>query len=732
MSTIWQRPWIRAITTILVIALMTGIFLFSNQGKQSETTSESFAFVIIDTVHPEYQEATTEEQYDIWNAAQRIARKAAHIVEYLALGFLIRLCLESWFGYKPKWKWIAFAIGAAYAASDEIHQYFVPGRSCEVLDVLIDSLGVFLGVLLAVWLIRSVARYARRDYTMEPWSKKKLLHSLLLSPVFGALLTLCLELGFSFLRKDTPGSLLRHLAFFAACTGIMAGATLLCAFTKPIRKLWDWLDQNLLTQETRKPVIDIIYAALALPMLLHHFYVMLYYPKVPAGASKLAPVWIVLAVLTVLLGKTWKHKGFLFISFFLIYTFENLYLNKLIISGQAPVYFSSALYSLFLAYGVFFVIRPKYRRIFLQAFCALWSLGALALCGAGLYTSWTGINVKNLVETQTSVYAGRLTLFANTNISAVGAASGAVIALIGFAVSKHWPVKVIYLVPCLVSLVTTSLTDARSSMYMLSCMLAGTVALGVWGILAKCTAKLTSKVRIPLLIVSIPACFALCFIMAHTYQPKLPKAFTEVRNRGGIVIPSAIAEEASVSTPEPAPGLTPEPTPVPTPTPPPPVFQQRENRTIDLSDETAFNSSMTGRVNIWKSAQKYLEEHPETLRLGLTVDGSAPNAVNRDDHFHNILIQTLMEGGIPGLALFLALLSYFLFHTIRLWAHWDLPLWQRILPMPVLSLLLMEMAECLTHFAFGHPPMTLMYFFMGCTVATSLSLKKKSADDTAP
>ena len=47
-------------------------------------------------------------------------------------------------------------------------------------------------------------------------------------------------------------------------------------------------------------------------------------------------------------------------------------------------------------------------------------------------------------------------------------------------------------------------------------------------------------------------------------------------------------------------------------------------------------------------------------------------------------------------------------------------------------MLLLDTAECLSHFAFGHPPMTLLYFFMGCTVAVSLSLKNRPAEGAAP
>lgn len=36
-------------------------------------------------------------------------------------------------------------IAIAYAASDEIHQMFVPGRSADVPDLLADAVGVFAG-----------------------------------------------------------------------------------------------------------------------------------------------------------------------------------------------------------------------------------------------------------------------------------------------------------------------------------------------------------------------------------------------------------------------------------------------------------------------------------------------------------------------------------------------------------------------------------------------------------
>ena len=45
---------------------------------------------------------------------------------------------------------IAVAITSAYGATDELHQYFVPGRSCDVYDWVADTAGAFF-TLLAAW-----------------------------------------------------------------------------------------------------------------------------------------------------------------------------------------------------------------------------------------------------------------------------------------------------------------------------------------------------------------------------------------------------------------------------------------------------------------------------------------------------------------------------------------------------------------------------------------------------
>ena len=44
--------------------------------------------------------------------------------------------------------WMILIFCFIYACTDEFHQLFVMGRSCEMRDVLIDTLGSFVGILI--------------------------------------------------------------------------------------------------------------------------------------------------------------------------------------------------------------------------------------------------------------------------------------------------------------------------------------------------------------------------------------------------------------------------------------------------------------------------------------------------------------------------------------------------------------------------------------------------------
>jgi VanZ family protein len=85
-----------------------------------------------------------------------LIRKNAHFIAYFILGVLTLLALFHSAASKPAK--LALLICLLYALSDEFHQLFVPGRSGQFRDVLIDGAGAFLGVLLASIVINRISR----------------------------------------------------------------------------------------------------------------------------------------------------------------------------------------------------------------------------------------------------------------------------------------------------------------------------------------------------------------------------------------------------------------------------------------------------------------------------------------------------------------------------------------------------------------------------------------------
>ncbi len=73
-----------------------------------------------------------------------IIRKMAHFLEYFILGILM---LNVIINYNKK-IYLSYIFSILYACLDEVHQLFVNGRSGQITDVLIDSTGIILGILL--------------------------------------------------------------------------------------------------------------------------------------------------------------------------------------------------------------------------------------------------------------------------------------------------------------------------------------------------------------------------------------------------------------------------------------------------------------------------------------------------------------------------------------------------------------------------------------------------------
>lgn len=143
------------IAGILVIAWMIVIFIFSAMaGDDSANLSSGLLHTILKVI-PGLAESQT---------AHLLVRKLAHMTEYAILCGLI-LNLEYQITNKVKFKQVVIAILGSflYACTDEWHQTFISGRSGNILDVGIDTLGAIIAmvVLFAIMQIRKINKSSK-------------------------------------------------------------------------------------------------------------------------------------------------------------------------------------------------------------------------------------------------------------------------------------------------------------------------------------------------------------------------------------------------------------------------------------------------------------------------------------------------------------------------------------------------------------------------------------------
>lgn len=149
------------ITLVPVLLMMIVIFILSAENaEKSGQTSGQIVRLVMGWLVPHFEELSHSEQIALAERATFWIRKAAHFSEFAALGFFLCLhlsaiCRRIPIPRYPMW---AFAIGSLYGVTDEIHQLFVPGRSGEWRDMLIDSAGVLAGSVIMAGILRLVSR----------------------------------------------------------------------------------------------------------------------------------------------------------------------------------------------------------------------------------------------------------------------------------------------------------------------------------------------------------------------------------------------------------------------------------------------------------------------------------------------------------------------------------------------------------------------------------------------
>lgn len=122
-----------------IIAILLCCMIFYFTGTQSSTGSNTQHII----------EKLTGLSPDQASKVNFIFRKATHITTFGFLGVCFFMSLR-------KRAFLAWEITTIYAATDEYHQSFVPGRTASFKDVIIDSCGCIIAIF--------IVRYFQKKY----------------------------------------------------------------------------------------------------------------------------------------------------------------------------------------------------------------------------------------------------------------------------------------------------------------------------------------------------------------------------------------------------------------------------------------------------------------------------------------------------------------------------------------------------------------------------------------
>lgn len=125
----------------MLLFWMCVIFFMSHQPGEVSTSQSDLVLKLFSLI------GINLNQY-FGELATLVIRKGAHFTEYLIL-FILAYRVIRFYVKREYIKWYAIAVVFLYACSDEIHQYFIPGRGPAFKDVMVDTSGGLLGVIIS-------------------------------------------------------------------------------------------------------------------------------------------------------------------------------------------------------------------------------------------------------------------------------------------------------------------------------------------------------------------------------------------------------------------------------------------------------------------------------------------------------------------------------------------------------------------------------------------------------
>lgn len=146
-----EKHWGKRIWTLGGLLLMVLLlFLFSGQDRtESDRLSLPLGEALLRLIEKIRPDRFNRPRWLLVNRLNWLVRKSAHVFLFGMIGGSLQLAVRAWFPSLKKRHRCAVTIAAMTMISflSELHQRFVPGRTGQITDALIDLLGVALLML---------------------------------------------------------------------------------------------------------------------------------------------------------------------------------------------------------------------------------------------------------------------------------------------------------------------------------------------------------------------------------------------------------------------------------------------------------------------------------------------------------------------------------------------------------------------------------------------------------
>jgi len=166
-----EKSSIKIIISWILVIIWAGVIFFMSNMDTNESNSKSMK--TIDKAIESTLEVTNKtgitDKHPTENKKNQIItklniplRKLAHASEYFIFTLLLIIALINSGINGIKSYLIAILICFLYACTDEYHQTFVIGRTGQFIDVLIDTLGGFIGLIL--FILKKNIKFFKKSY----------------------------------------------------------------------------------------------------------------------------------------------------------------------------------------------------------------------------------------------------------------------------------------------------------------------------------------------------------------------------------------------------------------------------------------------------------------------------------------------------------------------------------------------------------------------------------------